>query len=340
MKASRHILAFFAACSLAAIAFAASPYRVIMKVKLPGNGGWDYLSADAQARRLYVSHATQVDVVDLDTVKPVGTIPDTPGVHGVAPVPALGRGFISNGKASTVTIFDLKTLKKMGDVKAGENPDAIIFDPATNRVFAFNGHGKSATVIDAEKGVAIATIPLAGKPEFAASDGKGHVFVNLEDKNSVTKIDSRELKVEETWPLPGCEEPGSMAMDVANDRIFIGCGSKVMAAVNAQNGKVIKTLPIGDHVDASVFDAEKGLIFNACGDGTLTEIHEDTPDEFTLVENVPTRKGARTVALDSQTHRLYLVTADFGPTPAPTAEHPHQRPSIVPGTFVLVVVGQ
>ncbi len=261
-------------------------------------------------------------------------------MHGVAIAPALGRGYISEGKADAVAVFDLKTLKKTGEIKTDKNPDSIIFDPATSRVFANNGRSNTSTVIDAATGNVAATIALPGKPEFAAADGDGHVYVNIEDKNMLVRIDSRNLAVDKTWPLPGCEEPSSMALDAAHHRLFIGCGNKVMAVVDAEQGRVITMLPIGDHVDATVFDAATSQVFNSNGDGTLTVIKEDSPETFRVVENAPTQRGARTVALDSKTHRLFLSIAQFGATPAPTTEHPHPRPAIVPGTFAVLVVGK
>ncbi len=300
------------ALSLSLPAFAASGYSVIKKIPIPGQGSWDYLSVDEGARRLYVSHGTQVEVIDIDSLTVVGNIPKTPGVHGIAIAPELGRGFVSNGQASTVTIFDLKTLKPIADVPTGQKPDAIIFDPATSRVFAFNGGGNSATAIDAASGKVAGTINLDGGPEFAAADGNGYVFDNLEDESLVLKINSRELKVEQRWPTAPCASPSSMAMDRPNRRLFLGCRSKVMAVVDADSGKVITTLPIGDHVDATAFDPDTKLIFNSNGEGTITVIHQDSPDKYSVVETVKTAPKAKTMALDPKTHRLFLSTAENG----------------------------
>ena len=287
-------------------------YAVIKKIPIPGQGGWDYLTVDEGARRLYVSHATQVEVLDVDSGSIVGNIPNTRGVHGIAIAAELGRGFVSDGQASTVTIFDLKTLKPLGEVPAGKKPDAIIYDPATSRVFAFNGGSNSATVIDAANGKVAGTIDLGGGPEFAAADGAGYVYDNLEDESLVLKINSRALKVEQRWKTAPCESPSSMAMDRPNRRLFIGCRSHVMAVMNADTGQVITTLPIGDHVDATAFDPETRLIFNSNGEGTITVIHEDSPDQYSLVETVKTLPRAKTMALDPKTHHLFLSTAESG----------------------------
>jgi YVTN family beta-propeller protein len=287
-------------------------YSVIKKIPIPGQGSWDYLSVDEAARRLYVSHGTQVEVIDVDSLAIVGNIPNTQGVHGIAIAPDQGRGFVSDGKTSTVTIFDLKTLKSIADVPTGQKPDAIIFDPATSRVFAFNGGSNSATAIDAASGKVAGTVDLGGGPEFAAADGNGFVYDNLEDESLVLKIDSRKLTVEKRWPTAPCVSPSSMAMDRANRRLFLGCRSKVMAVMNADTGQVITTLPIGDHVDATAFDEATKLIFNSNGEGTITVIHQDDPDKYSLVETVKTLPRAKTMALDPKTHRLFLSTAENG----------------------------
>jgi len=299
-------------CALCAAAAPAGGFSIVKKIPIAGTGSWDYLSVDEAARRLYVSHGTQVEVIDIDALTVVGNVPKTPGVHGIALAPELGRGFVSNGQASTVTIFDLKTLKPIADVPTGQKPDAIIYDPATSRVFAFNGGSNSATAIDAASGKVAGTVDLQGGPEFAAADGNGFVYDNLEDESLVLKINSRELKVEQRWPTAPCSSPSSMAMDRASRRLFIGCRSKVMAVLNADTGKVITTLPIGDHVDATAFDAETKLIFNSNGEGTISVIHEDGPDKYSLVETVKTAPRAKTMALDPKTHRLFLSTAENG----------------------------
>jgi YVTN family beta-propeller protein len=293
------------------LAFAADGYKIAKKIPIPGQGGWDYLTVDESARRLYVSHGTRVDVLNVDSSEISGNIPTT-GVHGIAVAPELGRGFVSDGKASKVLIFDLKTLKIVQEVAVGKNPDAIIYDPATSRVFAFNGGSNSATAIDAADGKVAATIDLGGGPEFAVADGEGLVFNNLEDESQVLKIDSRKLKVEQRWPTAPCSSPSSMAIDRANRRLFIGCRSKVMAVMNADTGQVITTLPIGDHVDATAFDPETRLIFNSNGEGTITVIRQEGPDKYSVVDNLKTLPRAKTMALDPKTHQLFLSTEESG----------------------------
>lgn len=330
----------------AAVLAAASPslarssrgYTVVRTVVVGGDGGWDYLVVDSEARRLYVTHGTRVEILDADTLAALGEIPGTAGVHGVALAPELGRGFTSNGRASSVTIFDLKTGKTIDEVKIdGQNPDAILYDPVTRRVFTFNGRSADATVLDAATGKVVATVPLGGKPEFATTDREGRIYVNIESKSEIAVLDSRKPSVEKRWSLAPCEEPSGMAIDRAHGRLFVGCANKMMAVVDASTGKVIATVPIGEGVDANAFDPGTSLAFSSNGDGTLTVVREKTPGDFSVVANVPTRRGARTMALDEKTHRVYLATADFGPPPSPTADQPHPRPGIVPGSFTILV---
>ena len=323
-----------------AVAAAGPGYKVVNTYKIGGDGGWDYLTADAAARRLYISRATHVIVLDLDSGKTVGDIADTPGVHGIALAPELGRGFTSNGREGTVSVFDLKTLATSSKIKAGQNPDAILYDPPTKRVFTFNGRSQDATAIDATNGTVVGTIKLDGKPEFAASDGKGEIFVNIEDKSELTAIDAKELVVKTKWPLAPCESPSGLSMDKKNRRLFVGCDNKMMAVVDADSGKVLATPAIGDGVDATAFDDETGLAFASCGEGVLSVIREESPEKFVLAETVPTQTGARTLALDSKTHKVFVVTAQFGPPPAATPDNPHPRHSIVPDTFVVLVVAK
>jgi DNA-binding beta-propeller fold protein YncE len=317
-----------------------SGYHLIKKVKLGGEGGWDYLSVDAASRRLFISRGTHVMVVDADQGTVVGDIPDTQGVHGIALVSEMNKGFTSNGRNATVTIFDMKTLKTLGEVKTDKDPDAIIYDPASKRVFTFNGDASSSTAIDAATGKVVGTVALGGGPEFAAADGKGHVFVNLEDKSELVKFDATSLKVEKSWPLAPCESPSGLAIDAEHEILVVGCHNKMMAFLDGNSGHVIGTVPIGQGVDANRFDADTGLAFASCGDGTVAVAHEDSPDKFTLVDTINTQRGARTMELDRSNHNLYLVSADFGATPAATAEHPHPRPAIVPDTFVLLIYGK
>jgi DNA-binding beta-propeller fold protein YncE len=325
-----------------ALAATGSGYHVTATYKVGGEGGWDYLTADASARRLYISRGTHVIVLDLDSGKNIGDIPDTPGVHGIALAPELGRGFTSNGREGTVTIFDIKTLAPIGTkVKVGDNPDAILYDPATKRVFTFNGRSQDSTAIDADSGKVLGTIKLGGKPEFAVSDGKGEIFVNIEDKSELAAIDPNKLEVKAKWPLAPCKEPSGLAIDRKNRRLFSGCDNKLMAVVDADSGKVLATPAIGEGVDATAFDDETGLAFASCGeDGVLTVVKEESPAKFSVVENVPTEKSARTMALDAKTHNVYVVSAKFGPRPAPTAANPRGYPPVLPDTFVVTVLSK
>ncbi|MDT7809282.1 MAG: hypothetical protein QOJ70_3095 [Acidobacteriota bacterium] len=331
---------FFQGSALEAQTKPAPAYHIVKQFKLGGEGGWDYLTIDPKARRLYVSHSTHVMVVDADTGAVVGDIPDTSGVHGIAIAEDEGKGYTSNGRTSTVTVFDLKTLKTLKTIPVGKNPDAIIYDAASKRVFTMNGASKDSTAIDVKTDAVVGTVALGGRPEFAVTDEKGHVFVNLEDKSSIQEFDSRKLAVEATWPIAPAEEPSGLAFDRKHRRLFSVGSNKLMAVVNADTGKVVATVPIGSGVDAAGFDPDTALAFSSNGEGTLTVIHEDSPDKFTVIENAATQRGARTMALDTKTHQVYLVTAEFGPPPAPTAERPRPRPSIVPGSFILLVVGK
>jgi YVTN family beta-propeller protein len=318
-----------------------SGYHVTKKIKLGGEGGWDYLTFDAKGNRVFISRSTHVMVVDADTGAVVGDIPETAGVHGIALVQDMDKGYTSNGRTSTVTVFDLKTLKVLKQIPVGKNPDAIIYDPASKRVFTMNGAGSDATAIDVKTDTVAGTVALDGKPEFAAADEKGHVFVNLEDKSVVIEMDSQKLSVMNRWPLAPGEEPSGMAIDTKHHRLFIGCGgNKLMAVVDSESGKVITTLPTGSGVDANGFDPGTGFAFSSNGDGTLTIVHEDSADKFSVVDNVPTQRGARTMTVDTKTHRVFLVTADFGPPPPATPERPRPRPSVVPGSFTLLIVGK
>jgi DNA-binding beta-propeller fold protein YncE len=269
----------------------ASGYHVIKTVPVPGDEGWDYVYVDSDARRVYISHATHVVVMNADTYAIEGNIPDTPGVHGITVASDLGRGFISNGRANTVTMFDAKTLKTLGTVKTDANPDAIIYDPATKHVFSFNGRGKNATVINAADGSVVGTIPLGDKPEFAVADGKGTIFVNGEETANLIVLDSQNLKETHRWPLAPCKSPSGLAGDLKSRRLFAVCDDKVSAVVDADSGKVVANPAICDGPDAAAFDPALSYFFASCGDGNLAVIHEDSPDKFTVVENVPTRKA-------------------------------------------------
>jgi len=314
-------------------------YHVIKTYKLGGDGGWDYLTLDNSSRHLYISRSTRVMVVDADSGKQIAEIADTPGVHGIALASELGKGFTSNGREGMVSVFDMKTLKTLNKVKVGDNPDAILFDPATQRVFTFNGRSGDSTAIDADKGSVVGTIKLGGKPEFAVSDGKGELFVNLEDKNELLALDPEKLAVKARWPLAPCDGPSGLAFDPANRRLFSGC-DKLMAIMDADTGKLVAKLPICDGVDATAYDQETKLAFASCHDGKMTVIRAESPDKFSVVENVTTQEGARTMALDSKNHQVFTVTAKFGTPPAPTAQNPHPRPSVLPDSFVLLLVGK
>lgn len=330
-------------CSLlvCSISYAADPgYHVIKKLQLGGEGGWDYLTVDGAARRLYISRSTHVIVVDIDTDKVVGDIADTPGVHGIAIAPELNRGFTSNGKANTSTIFDLKTLKVLGQVKTGQNPDAILYDPASKRVLTFNGRSKDATVFEAISGKIAGTIALGGKPEFAAADGQGKVYVNIEDTNEVVEIDSLKLSLTKRYSLKPCEEPSGMGLDAEHHRVYSGCHNKVVTILNTETGKVIATMPIGEGVDGNGFDQERGLAFSANGEGTLTVVRESAPGKFEVAETVTTQHGARTMAIDPKTHNIYLPTAQFSPQTASAADGSRPRPTMIRDSFAVLVVGK
>jgi YVTN family beta-propeller protein len=328
--------------ALSAEGAAAPNMEVLQSWKLGGAGGWDYLTVDSAKKRLFVSRATRVDVVSLESGKLVGSIPDTQGVHGIALAPGLNRGFTSNGRANTVTVFALDTLKVIQEAKvSGRNPDAILYEPSGKHVFTFNGASKDVTVLDASSLAVIATIPVPDKPEFAAQDGRGQIFVNIEsDPGQMVVIDTQKLTVKSTWPLPGCNSPSGLAIDSAHRRLFSVCDGKVMAVTDAVSGKQAALVPIGEHPDAAAYDKKRGLAFSSNGEGTLSVVHEDSADGYTVVQTLPTQRGARTMALDEATGKVYLVTADFGPAPPATAEQPHPRPALVPDSFVVLVVGE
>jgi DNA-binding beta-propeller fold protein YncE len=316
---------------------AATPgYHVVHRINTGGEGGWDYVTADPDGNRLFLSRGTHAMVIDLGRDSVVGDIPNTAGIHGVALAPELNRGFTSNGRDSSVTIFDYKTLAPIGVVKVpGRNPDAILYDPGTKRVFTFNGGTSNATAIDATNGTVVGTVDLGGKPETAVSDG-GKVYANIEDKSEIAVFDPKTLVVQARWPLAPCEGPSGLAIDRVHQRLFAGCGNKTMAVVDMRTGKVVAAPAVGSGVDAAGFDPGTQLAFTSNGEGTITVVHEDTPDKYTVVETVPTQRGARTMAVNPKTHRLYTVTAEFGPTPAPTADRPRPRPPMLPGTFVVL----
>jgi len=345
----RHIGALLGAALIAAAAapaasaqqHAARPqYHVVGHIKIGGDGFWDYLTADPAHHHLFLSHGTLVHVVDMTTGKVVGEISPTPGVHGIALAPDLNRGFVSDGRDSTVTVFDLTSLKVLGTVKVtGRNPDAITYDPISHRVFTFNGGSDNATAIDAASDSVVGTVALPGRPEEGTPDGQGHVYANIEDKSEIAVIDSKALTVTGQWSLAPCDGPSGLTMDTAHRRLFSGCGNQVMAVSDPDAGKVVASVHVGRGVDGTAFDPGADLVFIPNGaDGTLTVIHEDTPDTYTVAQTVTTERGARTITLDDQTHRVYVPTAKFGPPPAQAPAGGRRRPSIVPGSFEVVVV--
>ena len=290
------------------------------------------MAVDSDARRVYVSHGSHVVVLNADSYEIAGDIPDTQGVHGIAIASALGKGFTSNGRANTVTVFDLKTLKATGTVKTGTNPDAIVYDAGSKRVFTMNGRSQDVTAINAEDGTVAGTFAVGGKPEFAVSDGKGSIYLNIEDKSELVRFDAQKLTITNRWPVAPCEEPSGLAMDTKSRRLFLGCSNKMMAVVNADTGKVVATPAIGNGVDANGFDPATKLAFASTGDGNLTVVHEDSADKYTIAENAPTKKSARTMGLDLKTHKVFLPAAEFD---APAAGE--RRGKMKPGSFVLLV---
>jgi len=317
-----------------------SGYHLIKKVKLGGTGGWDYLEVDPATHRLFVSRGTHYVVVDPDQGKIIGDIPGSQRAHGVAFANEFNKGFTTDGSNADSTIFDLTSLKVLDKVKTDKDSDAVIYDPFSKRVFTFNGDANTASAIDAASGKLVSTFPLGGGPEFGATDGKGKIFVNLEDKSSLVKFDAKTLKIENTWPLAPCESPSGLAIDAAHEILVVGCHNKLMAFVDGNSGKVLGTVPIGQGVDANRFDPATGYAFASCGDGTLTIAHEDSPTKFSLVEMIQTQRGARTMALEYASHTVYLVTAEFGPAPEPTKDNPRPRPAVLPDTFTLLIYGK
>ncbi len=324
--------------TLNALPAMAQSYHVTDHWKLEGNPRWDYALVDAPAHTLYVTQGAQVTVINTETGKTVNVIGDLKGTHGVA-LDAIDKyGYISDGGANAVVVFDRHTYAKVMSIPAGTNPDGIAYEPVTKTVWAFNGRSKNATVIDTTTNKVVATIDLPGKPEFPAADGKGTVFVNIEDKNQIVRLDAASKTATATWPL-NCQSPSGLAMDKSSRRLYSVCDEKKMNVLDADTGKNVATVPIGDGPDAAGFDAEKKLIFSSNGeDGTLTVVHEDSPDKYTVVETVPTQKSARTMALDVKTGRVYLASAVMGPRPAPTPDNPRGWPKAEPGSFAVIVV--
>jgi len=320
-------------------AVGAEGYHVINKIKIGGTGGWDYVAVDSGAHRLYATHGTEVDVIDVDAGKQVGTIPQLHGVHGVALAPELGKGFISNGQSNSVTIFDLKTLAKSGEPATGMNPDSICYEPKTQRVFTFNGRSSDSTVINAKSGEVITTFPVGGKPEFCVADGSGKLYVNLEDKSSIIEVDAAKASVLRTVSIAPCEEPSGLALDSKDGVLFSVCDNKMMAVTEIKSLKVAATPAIGAGPDAAAYDAGAGLAFSSNGEGTLT-IVKNTGGTWTAVDTVQTERGARTMAVDPRMHRLYLLAAEYGAPAAAKSGEKKGRPTILPDTFHVLVVGK
>jgi YVTN family beta-propeller protein len=353
-RVARPLLAVFLLCGLLAavrpiaaqqpqatstVISADKPYKIVDRWKVGGEGGWDYLLADPPAHRLYITRGARVDVIDTQTGKLSGSIAGLHGTHGVALDTAGKFGYISDGGGNAVVVFDRATLATVATIPAGTNPDAIVFEPATQTVWAFNGRSKDATIIDAATQKVVATIPLPGKPEFAAVNGKGLVFDNIEDKNEIVRLDAKTKKLTAEWPLTGCDGPSGLAFDVAGHRLFPVCGGKKMGVIDSKTGKVLALAEIGNGPDAAGWDARHKLAFASCGEGVLSVIDAGAAG-YPTIETLSTQRGARTMAYDSAADRIYLVTAEFGPRPEPTAENPRPRPALIPGSFIVLVVGR
>ena len=316
------------------------PYQLVTEIPIGGEGGWDILTIDSAARRLYLSHATKVVVVDLNTNTVAGEIADTPGVHGFVAVPEVQRGFSSNGKESKSSVVELTTLKTTSKIDTGQNPDAIVYEPRHGEIYIFNHTGNSVTVIDPKTATVSATIPLGGNPEFAAVDETaGRVYCNIEDKSEVEVIDVDKHEVVAHWSLAPGEEPSGIALDARHHRLFSGCHNKMMVMLDTESGKVIHTVPIGAGVDGCAFDSTTLLAFASCGDGTTTIVREEAPNKLTVLQTLKTERGARTMALDSKTHRIYLPSAQFQPPPSPSPGTSPARPGVLPNTLKLLVYG-
>ena len=325
-------------CAVVLDAQTKSGYHVAKKIKVGGEGSWDYLTYDAQSHRLFVSHTDRFVVINTISDEVVGEILKLEGVHGMAIANEFNRGFITNGTSSSVSVVDLKTLKVVNKIPVGKKPDAILYDPFSHRVFVYNGQSASVSAIDAANATVVSTVMLGGKPEFSATDRKGHIFVNLEDKNEIVGFDASTLKIFARWSLKGGDEPTGLAIDVEHHRLFSVCHNKLMFVLDSDNGTILAKLPIGAKVDGCAFDPATGMVFASNGEGTITAIREDSPSKFSVLETVATRPGAKTITLDPDTHTLYLPTAEFGPTPAPTEKVPAPKAPILPDTFVVLKV--
>ncbi len=315
-------------------------FHVLTDFPIHSSGGWDYITVDGAAKRVYVSHGSQVNVLDVATGDSLGYIPNTRGVHGIAIAAEFNKGYISDGGANAITVFDLKTLQTLKTITAGTGPDAIFYDDYSKKVYAFDGRSHEATVVDVATDNVVATIPLGGKPETGVSDGKGKVFVNIENTGEEVEIDANTYQILNRWKLTGGEEPSGLAIDRKTERLFIGCGGNhTMIVLDATNGNILATFPIG-RCDGTAFDPRLKLAYSSNGEGTITVVREVNANKFEFVENIPTEAGARTIGVDLYTHKIYLPTAQMKPAPAPTTANPRPRPQMIPGTFHVVVVGK
>ena len=327
-------------CAIAHVTTAQSKFHLIKKTVIGGEGGWDYLSADSKNNVLYVSHSTQVEVLNLKTHEKIGTIPNLQGVHGVIAVPSAGRGITTNGRSNTVTIFDLKTLKPIVELPTGKNPDALLYDNFSKRVFVFNHSDVTTTAIDIANGKVVGTIDLGGTAlEAGATDEAGTIFVNLEDSHEIASFDAKTLAVKGRWNIAPCEEPTGLAIDTKNNRLFSVCHGGTMMIIDSKTGSTVTQLPIGMRVDGVVFDPELKMAFSSNGEGTITVVQEVSANEFKVIDTIKTEPGARTITLDPKTHHVFVSTAQYGPAPAATTENPNPRPSVVPGTFMVLEYG-
>ncbi|MDP9204508.1 MAG: YncE family protein [Gemmatimonadota bacterium] len=324
--------------SLFALPLSAQSYEITHNYNVGGDGGWDYVIPDAPAHRLFIARQNKVMVVDMNDGHLIAEVTGINGAHGVALAPGTGHGFATSGNDSSVVMFDLKSYKTIGRILAAEDADAIIYDASSRRVFSFNGDANSTTVIDPKKGTVVANVALGGKPEYGQSARNGKVYVNLVDSSQIVEIDAKNLRVTRRWSTEPCKNPVSMAIDTRRQRLFSGCRSGVMAVSDYKNGKVITTVPIGRGVDGAGYDPVKRDLYASNGEGTLTVIHQDSPDSYHVVANVQTAQGARNMGLDPATHRIYVVAAKFGPVPDSTAANPRRRPPVIPGSFFVLVV--
>ena len=333
MKTLKFLLIITVLCAFHFAQAQKSEYKVLKNISLEGDAGWDYLLADDATQRLYVSHGTMVQVLDLKTEKLVGSIPGTPGVHGIAIAKEFGKGFISAGRIDSVVVFDLSTLQTVAKIKTDKNPDAILYDAYSKRIFTFNGRGSSVTAIDAKTNEVVGTMTVSGKPEAAVSDGQGKIFVNIEDKSTICKFDAKSLKIDAEWPLDPGKEPSGLAIDLKTKRLFSACGeSKTIVVMDCTNGKIIASLPMGEGCDGIVYIRQDQNALASCGEGVITVVHQKSPAEYSVIQTLPTRRSARTITYSESQNKVYMSSADV------TMEN--NRRKMVPGSFQIVVVGK